>query len=161
MLYLLQACNCLHSRCCCSFAKSYPTLVTLMDCRTPGFPVLHYFLEFAQTHVHWVGDAIQPSHPLSSPFPLAFNLSQHQDLFSWVGSSHQVAKVLEFSFSISPSKEYSGFISFRIGWFNLLAVQGTLKKTLETTIQRHQFFGMYPWWGLYNDPQIYAILFTS
>ena len=65
-----------------------------MDCSTPGFPVLHHFLEFAQTHVHWVGDAIQPSHPLSSPSP-AFNLTQHQGLFQWVGSSHQVAKVLE------------------------------------------------------------------
>ena len=67
-----------------------------MDCSTLGFPVLHHLLELDQTHVHWVGDAIQPSHPLSSPSPPAFNLSQHQGLFKWVSSSHQVAKVLEF-----------------------------------------------------------------
>ena len=66
-----------------------------MNCSTPGFPVLHCLLELAQTHVCWVGDAIQPSHPLSSPSPPALNLSQHQGLFQWVSSSHQVAKVLE------------------------------------------------------------------
>ena len=66
-----------------------------MDCSTPGLPVHHQCPEFTQTHVHWVSDAIQPSHPLSSPSP-AFNLSQHQDLFNWVSSSHQVAEVLEF-----------------------------------------------------------------
>ena len=66
-----------------------------MDCSTQGFPVLHYLPELAQTHVHWVSDAIQPSHPLSSPSPLALNLFQHQGLFQWVGSSHQVAKVLD------------------------------------------------------------------
>ena len=65
------------------------------DCSTPGFPVLHHLLEFAQTHVCWVSDAIQPSHPLSSPSPPAFNLSQHQGLFQWVGSLHQMAKALE------------------------------------------------------------------
>ena len=88
----------------------------------PGFSVHHQLLELAQTHVHWVSDAIQPSHPLSSSSPPAFNLSQHQGHFQWVSSSHQVAKVLEFSFSISPSNEYSGLISFRIDWFDLLAV---------------------------------------
>ena len=67
-----------------------------MDCSTPGFPVLHHLLELAQTHVHWVCDAIQPSHPLSSPSPPALNLSQYQGLFKWVSSSHQVAKILEF-----------------------------------------------------------------
>ena len=77
-----------------------------MDCSTPGFPVHHQFLEFAQTHVHWVSDAIQPSHPPSSPSPPAPNLSQHQGLFQWVSSSHQMAKVLKFQLqyqSISPS----------------------------------------------------------
>ena len=69
---------------------------TPMDCSTLGFPVLHYLPEFAQTHVHWVGDGIQPSHSLLSPSPPAFNLSQHQGLFQWVSSLHQVAKVLEF-----------------------------------------------------------------
>ena len=80
---------------------------------------------------HWVSDAIQPSHPLLSPSPPAFNLSQHQCLFRWVSSLHQVAKVLGFSFNISPSNEYSGLISFRIGALDLLAGQGTLKSLLQ------------------------------
>ena len=79
-----------------SVAQLYPTLCNPMDYSTLGFPVLHQLLEFTQTHVHWVSDAIQPSHPLSSPSPPAFNLSQHQGLFKWVSSSHQVTKVLEF-----------------------------------------------------------------
>ena len=81
---------------CCSVTKSCPTLCDPMDCSRPGFPVHHQLPELAQTHVHRVGDAIQSSHPLSSPSPPAFNLSQHQGLFQWVCSSHQVAKVLEF-----------------------------------------------------------------
>ena len=84
-----------------------------------------------QTHIHRVSDAIQPSHPLSSPSYSAFNLSQHQGLLKRVSSSHQVAKVLEFSFSISPSNEYSGLISFRMDWLDLLAIQGTLKSLLQ------------------------------
>ena len=80
---------------CCSVTKSCPTLCYLMDCSTPGLPVHHQVLELAQTHVHWVGDAIQPSHPLSSASPPAFSLSRHQGLFQWVGSLHQVAKILE------------------------------------------------------------------
>ena len=97
-----------------------------MDCRTPGFPVHHQLPEFTQTHVHRVNDAIQPSHSLSSPSPPAFHLSHHhQGLFQWVSSLQQVAKVLSFSFSISPSNEYSGLIS-RIDWFDLLAVQGLM-----------------------------------
>ena len=102
-----------------------------MDCSTLGFPVHHQLSEFTQTHVHWVSDAIQPYHPLLSPSPLTFNLSQHQGLFQWVSSSQQVAKVLELQFSISPSNEYSGLISFRIHWLDLLAVQGTLKSLLQ------------------------------
>ena len=78
-----------------SVARSYLTLCDPMDCSMPGLPVHHQLLELAQTHVHWVGDAIQPSNPLSSPSPPAFNLS-HQCLFQWVSSSHHVAKVLEF-----------------------------------------------------------------
>ena len=69
-----------------------------MDCSTPGFPILHYPSEFAQTHVHWVGDALQPSHPLLPYSPFAFNLSQHQGLSQWVSSLHQVAKVLELQY---------------------------------------------------------------
>ena len=105
------------------------TLCDPLDCSLPGFPVLHHLPEFAQTHVHWVGDVIQPSHPLSSPSPPALNLSQHQGLFQWVSSSHQWPKY--WSFSISTSNEYSGLISFRVGWLDLLAVQGTLKSLLQ------------------------------
>ena len=94
----------------CSVAKSCPTLCNPMDCSIPGFLVLHYLLVFAQIHVHWVSDAIHPSHLLSSPSLPALNLPQHLDLFQWVGSSHQVAEVLELHFSISPSSEYWGFI---------------------------------------------------
>ena len=79
-----------------SVDQSCLTVCDPTDCSILGFSVLHYLPELAQTHVHWVGDAIQPSHPLSSPFPPAFNLSQHQDLSQWVISSHLVAKVLEF-----------------------------------------------------------------
>ena len=79
-----------------SVTQSCPTLCDSMNCSTSGFPVHHQLLEFTQTHVHWIGDAIQPSHTLSSPSPPALNLSQHQGLFKWVSSPHQVAKVLEF-----------------------------------------------------------------
>ena len=79
-----------------SVTQSCPTFCNPMDCSTPGFPVHHQLLEVTQTYIHWVSDAIQPSHPLLSPFPPAFNFSQHQGLFQWVGSSHQVANVLEF-----------------------------------------------------------------
>ena len=79
-----------------SVAQSCPTLCNSMNCNTPGLPVHHQLPEFTQTHVHWVGDAIQPSHPLSSPSPPALNLSQHQGPFKWVSSSHHVAKALEF-----------------------------------------------------------------
>ena len=79
-----------------SVTQTCPTLCDSMDCSMPGLPVHHQLPEFTQTHVHWVGDAIQPSYPLSSPSHPAFNLSQHQGLFQWVGSLHQMAKVLEF-----------------------------------------------------------------
>ena len=113
-----------------------------MDCSTPGFLVLHYLLEFVQTHVHCINDAIQPSHLLSSPSPLAFSLSQHQGVFQWVCCSSRVAKDYSFSFSISPSSEYSGLVSFRIDWLDLLAVQGTLTSLLQhhsskTSILQH------------------------
>ena len=98
-----------------------------IDCNTPGFPVLHHLPEPAQTHVHGVSDAIQLSrHLWSSSLPV-FNLSQHQGLFQWARSSHQVANVLELQ--ISPSNEYSGLISFRSDWLDL-AVQGILKSLL-------------------------------
>ena len=104
-----------------------------MYCSTPGFPVLHCLPELAQTHVHWVGDPIQPSHPPSSHSLPAFNLSQHQGDSFPVESSLCIrwTKYWSFSFSISPSNEYLGLISFRIDWFDFLAVQGTLKSFLQ------------------------------
>ena len=102
-----------------------------MNCSTPGFPVHRQLLEFTQTHIHRVSDAIQPSHPLSSPSPPAPNPSQHQSLLQWVNSSHEVAKNWSFSFSISPSKEHPGLISFRMDWLDLVAIQGTLKSLLQ------------------------------
>ena len=98
-----------------------------MNRSTPGLPAHHQLPEFTQTRVHRVSDAIQPSNPLLSPSPPAFILSQHQGLFKWVSSSHQVAKVLSFSFNISSSNEHPGLISFRMDWLDLLAVQGILK----------------------------------
>ena len=115
------------------------TLCDPMDCTTSGFPVLHQLPEFAQSHVHQVGDAIQPSHPLSSPSPHAFNLSQHQGLFQWVSSSHQVAKVLELQLQ-HQSLQWIFRISFRIDWFDLLAVQGLSRVFSNTAVQKHQFF---------------------
>ena len=101
-----------------------------MDCNSPGFPVHHQLLELAQTHVHWVSDAIQPSHPLSSPSPPAFRLSQHQDRFQWVSSLSQVAKVLEFQFQHQSWWIFR--VNFlRIDWFDLPEVQGTLNSLLQ------------------------------
>ena len=114
-----------------SVAQLCPTLCDTMDCSTPGFPAHHQNPEYAQTHVHWVGDAIQPSHPLSSPSPSDSSLSQQQGLFQWVSSSHQVAKILELQLQHQSSNEYSGLISFRMGWLDLLAAQGTLKSLLQ------------------------------
>ena len=101
-----------------------------MNHSMPGLPV-HQLPEFTQTHVHRVHDAIQPSHPLSSPSPPAPNPSQHQSLFQWVNSSHEVAKYWSFSLNITPSKEIPGLISFRMDWLDLLAVQGTLRSLLQ------------------------------
>ena len=116
-----------------SVAQSCPTLCNPMNCSMPGLPVHHQLPEFTQTHIHRVSDAIQPFHLLSSPSPLAPNPSQHQSLFQWVNSSHQVAKVLSCSFSIIPSKEILGLISFRMDWLDLLAVQRTLKSLLQVS----------------------------
>ena len=121
----------LHSVQVSSVTQSCPTLCDPMNHSMPGLPAHHQLPEFIQTHVHRVTDAIQPSHPLSSPSPPASNPSQHQSLFQWVNTSHEVAKVLEFSFSIIPSKEIPGLISFRMDWWDLLAVQGTPKRLLQ------------------------------
>ena len=120
--------------------QSCLTLCDPMDCSTPGFPVHHQLPELAQTHVHRVGVAIQLSHPLLSPSPPAFNLSQHQSLFQRI----QWPKYWSFSFSINPSNEYSGLISFRMDWLDLLAVQGTLRVFSNMTAQKHQFFNAQP-----------------
>ena len=124
-----------------SVSQSCLTLCDPMHCSMPGFPVHHQLPELTQTHVHRVSDAIQPSHPLLSPSPLAFNLSQHQGLFIWVSFSHQIAKVWSFSFSISPFNEYSGLIS--LGWTGWIFLQskGLSRVFSNTTVQKHQFFG--------------------
>ena len=108
-----------------SVAQWCPTLYDPMNRSTPGLPVHHQLPEFTQTHIHRVNDAIQPSHPLSSPSPPALNPSQHQGLFE--ATLHMSC----FSFSIIPSKEIPGLISFRMDWLDLLAVQGTLKSLLQ------------------------------
>ena len=118
--------------CCCSAATSCPILCPIhcdaVDCSTPGLPVHHQLLKFTQTHVHRVGDAIQPSYPLLSPSSPAFSI--------WVFSNESALcirwpKYWTFSFSISPSHEHLGLISFRMDWLDLLAVQGTLKSLLQ------------------------------
>ena len=114
-----------------SVTQLCPTICEPMNRSTPGLPVHYQLPKFTQTHVHRVGDAIQPSHPLSSPSPPTLNPSQHQGLFQWVNSSHEVAKVLEFQLSISPSNEHPGLISFRMDWLDLLAVQGTLSSLIQ------------------------------
>ena len=119
-------------------SQSCPTLCDPIDCSIPGFPVFHHILKFAQIHVLWVGDAIQPSHLLSSPSP-ALHLSQHQGLFQWVCSLHQVAKVLE------RQHQSSQWIFGMIDWFDLLAVQRTLKRllqhhSLKASVLRHSAF---------------------
>ena len=102
-----------------------------MDHSTPDLPVHHQLPELTQTHVHQVGDAIQPSHPLTSPSPPTFNLSQHKGFSSESVLHIRWPKYWRFGFGISLSNEYSGLISFRMDWFDLLAVQGTLKSLLQ------------------------------
>ena len=104
-----------------------PNSLQPQDCSTPGNPVHHQLLEFTQTHVHWVGDAIQPSHPLSSPSPFTFNLPSITVFSNESVLRLRGPKYWSFSFSINPSNEHSGFISFRMDWLELLEVQGTLK----------------------------------
>ena len=129
-----------------SVAQSCPTLCDPMNRSTPGLPVHHQLPEFTQTHVDRVSDAIQPSHPLSSPSHSAPNPSQHQG-FSNESTLHmRWPKYWSFSFSISPSNEHPGLISFRMDWLDLLAVQGTLKSLLQhhslkpSILQRSAFF---------------------
>ena len=118
-----------------------------MDCSMPGFPVYHQLPELAKIHGHWVGDAIQPSCLLSFPSLPAFNISQHQGLFQWVSSSHQVAKVMELQHQHQSFQEYSELVSFRMDWLDLLAIQEPLKSllqhhSLKASILRHPAFFM-------------------
>ena len=117
--------------CCCSVVQSCLILCDPMDYSMPGFPVLHHLSELAQTHVYWVGDAIQPFHLLLSSSPPAFSLSQLRVFSNELVFHIKWPKYWSFSFSISSSNEYSGLIFFRIDWFDLFVVQGTLKSLLE------------------------------
>ena len=138
-----------------SVAQSCPTLCNPMDHSMPGLPVHHQLLEFTQTHVHWVSDANQPSHPLSPPSP-ALNLSQHQGLFQWLSSLEiRWPRDWSFSFSISPSNKYSGLISFRMDWLDLLAVQGTLKSLLQHRSSKVSIL----WHSTFFIVQLYQINF--
>ena len=120
------------SCCCyCPVAQSCPTLCDPMGCTSPGFPVLHHLLDLAQTHVHCVGDAIPPSHPLLSPYPPAFYFHSIRVFSNESALCIRWPKDWSFSFSVSPSNEHYGLISFRIDWLDLFAVQGTLKSLLQ------------------------------
>ena len=128
-----------------SVAQSCLTLCDPMNHSTPGLPVHYQLLEFTQTHVHRVSDAIQPSHPLLSPSPPAPNPSQHQSLSSESTLRLRWPRYWSFSFSIIPSKEIPGLISFKLDWLDLLAVQGTLKclrqnHSSKASILRHSDF---------------------
>ena len=126
-----------------SVSQSCPTLCNPMNCSMLGLPVHHQLLELTQTHVHRVSDAMQPSHPLSPPFPAAFNLSQHHGLFQWVSSSHQVAKVLELQYwapaSVLPMNIQDWFPLGWAGWISLQS-KGLSRVFSNTTVQKHQFF---------------------
>ena len=127
-----------------SVTQSCPTLCDPMNRSTPGLPVHHQLPESTQTHVYWLGDAIQPSPRLSSPSPSALNLSQHQSLFQWVSSLHQVAKVWSFSFNSVIPVNHQGW--FHLGLTGLISL---LSKELSrvfssTTVWIHQFFGAQP-----------------
>ena len=123
-----------------SVAQSCLTLCDPIDCSMPGFPVYHQLPELAQTHVHRVSDTIQPSHALSSPSPSAFDLSQHQGLFQWVSSLHQVAKVLEFQLQHQSFHFIQDW--FPLGLTGLISLQskGLSRTFSNTTVQKHQFF---------------------
>jgi len=129
--------------------QSCPTLCNPMDCSSPGFPVHHQLPELTQTHVHWVSDAIQPSHPLSSPSPPAFILLLPSTFPSIrVFSNESVLlmrwpKYWSFSFGISPSNEYSGLISFKTVLISLQS-KGLSRVFSNTTVEKHQFFGAQP-----------------
>ena len=123
---------------------SHIWLCNPMNCSMPDIAFHHYVPDFAQTQVHWVSDTIQPSHPLSSPFPPVLNLSEHEGLSKELTLSIKWPKYWSFSFSLHPSNEYSGLTSFRMNWLDLLAVQGLSRVFSNTTVQKHQLFGDQP-----------------
>ena len=118
-----------------------PTLCNPMDCSSPGLPIHHQLPEFTETHVHWVGDAIQPSYPLSSPSPPAFNLSQHQGLSSESALHIRWPKYWSCSFSISPAVNIQDWSP--LGWTGWISLQSKRLSRVfsNTTVQKHQFFG--------------------
>ena len=122
----------------CSVTRSCPTLCYPMDCSMPGSSVLHSLLEFAQIHIHWVGDAIQPSYPLLPPSSPSLNLSQHQGHFQWVHSSHQVAQVLELHLQLPMNIQ--DWFPLRWTGLILLVFKGLSRVFNSTTIWKHQFF---------------------
>ena len=135
-----------------SVAQSLRTLSDPMDCSMPGFVVHHQLLEFAQTHVHWVSDAIQPSHPPLSPSPPSFNLPSIRVFSNESDFLIRWPKYWSFNFSINPSNEYSGLIFFKIDWFDLLTVQETLKSLLQ--VQKYWFFSTQPSLGSNSHPYV-------
>ena len=132
---------------CCSVGKSCPTFCNHMNWSMPGFSVCHYLPEFAQIHVHWLSDAIQPFHPLLPSSPPALNLSQHQDLFPSIRvcSLHQVAEVLELQLQLSvlPMNIQDWFPLGLTGWISL-QYKGLSRVCSNMTVQKHQFFGTLP-----------------
>ena len=146
-----------HCKYYCSVAQSCPTLCNPIDCSMPGFPVYHQLPEFAQTHVHQVGDAIQPSHPLSSPSPPAFNLSQHQGIFQWLGSLPSGVQNIGASTSASvlPVNIQAWFPLGFTGSISFLS-KGLSWVFSSTTVQKHRFFGAQP--SLWSNSHIWTWL---
>ena len=134
------------THCHCSVIKLCTTLCDPMDCSTPGFPVLHSLLEFTQTHIRWIADAIQPSHPLLPLILVPSIFPSIRVFYNKAALRIRCPKYWSFSFSISPSNEYLGLVSFRIDWFDLPPVQETLKSLLQhhsskgSTLQCSAFF---------------------
>ena len=143
--------------CSCSVAKSCLTLCDPMDCSIPGFPVLHYLPECAQTQVHWVGDAIQPSHPLLPPFPFDFNLSQHQSFFPvrWLFTSGGQSFGASASASVLPMN-IQGWLPLGLTILISLLSMGCSRVFSNTTVRKHQFFSTQP--SLWSNSHIHTWL---
>ena len=127
-----------------------------MDCSMPGFPISHYLPEFAQHHVHWVSNSIQPSHPLSPPFPPVLCFSPHKSLFQWVGSSHQVAKVLELQLQ---HQSFQWIFRFPLGLIGLISL---LSKGLKSLLQHHNSIASILWCSAFFMVQLlYLYMITG